>query len=534
MVQRFLSRRFRLFAVAVIASILTVLTACGGPPAGPTPSIAIALDSAAASVLRGGSVDVTVTLTRLGGAADPADLTVDGLPAGVSASFAPVTLSGAVLTSTLTLQADAGAAETSADLTVTATSGTLTDDTTLTLDVESLTVTGRVEGLLDLPLSGISVTSQGNSTFTDANGAFTLNGLSTPYDVVLEAAVGGGAIHVFEGMTTAAPVLAPHFAMDIVIGATAYTATIGGDVLGGAAVGADRMIAVCVEGGSVAVTGCEYVFSGDTTYGFDATWYEAGDVTVTVHALHLETAADGTPLAYLGYDSFDLTLSDGAVESEDLALAAVPSLSVTGTIEPGAGVTVVGSYGYVRFGDNLSMAVFESSAVTADFDVLMPEIPGVGYDFLSVGSAPTGATYGWIRGVGADAGTLALPAVPELVAPADAAVNVDLATTFSATGDGGPLTFVWDPDAGGPQIVLTTMRTSVTVPDPALGGYVFPAGANYSWTVLEHGGTTVDDASSRGFVDLLEYVSLLTSGGPRFDEDGALSFTSSRDFQFAP
>lgn len=532
MAKRFRSRQIRML-VLIVVSVLTVLTACGGP-AGPTPSITIALDTATASVLRGGSVDVTVTLTRVGSASDPVDLTVDGLPAGVGASFAPATLAGPALTSTLTLQADAGASETSTGLTVTATSGTLTDEAALTLDVQSLTVTGRVEGLLDLPISGVTVGSQGESTFADADGMFTLSGLSVPYDVAVSAAMGNGGLHVFEGMTTDTPVLKPYFAMTLPVAYTFSSATIDGTVLGGAAVGANRGVVVCVEGNSFAVYGCEYLNSGATAYSVEPLWFEPGDVTVTVHALHLEWAADGTPLAYLGYDTFDITLTDADAKIQDLALEAVPSRLVTGTIDPAAGVTAQGTIGFVRFGDQLSMAVFESAAVTSDVSVLMPDLPGVTYDFVSVGSASTGSTYGWIRGVGQDAGTLALPAAPELLAPADLATDVDLTTTFRATNDGGPMTFVWNPDAAGPTIALTTTRTTVSVPDPSIGGFVMPAGADYDWSVAGHGSTTMEKASSGGAMEIYEIMAMLELGGPRFEADGVASISLARGFQFAP
>ena len=527
------SRGLRMLTVPIVVAILTILSACGGP-AGPTPSIAIALDTAAASVLRGGSVDVTVTLTRVGNATAAVDLTIDGLPAGVAASFAPATLTGGVLTSTLTIQADAGAAETSTGLTVTATSGTLTDDAALTLDVESLTVTGSVVGPLDLPMSGVTVASQGESTFTNADGAFTLSGLSVPYDVAVSAAMGDGGVHVFEGMTTATPVLSPYFGLAMMGGVPPSTATIGGSALGGAAVGANRAVVVCVEGNSVAVYGCDYVSSGATNYSVDAGWFEPGDVDVTVHAVHLEWTADGTPLAYLGYDTFDLVLTDAGAEVQDLTLEPVPSHLVTGTIEPGIGVTTQGTVGFVRFGETLSMAVYEAATATNDLSVLMPDIPGVTYDFWAVGSGPGGISNGWVRGVGVDAGTVALPAPAELLAPADLATDVDLTTTFSATDVGGPTTFLWTPDVAGPTLALTTTRTSVTIPDPAIGGFAMPSGADYDWAVAGHGPATMEMASAGGISDYYELVVLLESGGPRFASDGAITATPSRSFQFAP
>jgi hypothetical protein len=158
----------------------------------------------------------------------------------------------------------------------------------------------------------------------------------------------------------------------------------------------------------------------------------------------------------------------------------------------------------------------------------------VTYDFWAAGSAPGGGSYAWVRGVGPDAGTLVLPNPPELLTPADLATGVDLTTTFSATDVGGPMTYLWNADSTGPDIALTTTRTSVTVPDPGIGGFAMPAGEDYAWAVAGHGPTSMEAASAAGTLDFLEMAALLEAGGPRFASDGVLTASAARSFQFAP
>jgi hypothetical protein len=112
------------------------------------PSIALVLAQSALSVNRGASVDVVLTLTRVGTTAAVA-LAASGpngtaLPAGVTASFSPASLTGATLTSTLTLTAAAGAAVVDdAPIEVTATAAGVTPVVLeATLDVNAVPSTG--------------------------------------------------------------------------------------------------------------------------------------------------------------------------------------------------------------------------------------------------------------------------------------------------------------------------------------------------------------------------------------------------------
>ena len=87
------------------------------------PGITISTTPATVTVAAGSAVTTAVTITRLGGFAADVALAATGLPAGVSASFAPAALTGATLTSTLTLTSTTGAAVGASTVTVTA-SGT--------------------------------------------------------------------------------------------------------------------------------------------------------------------------------------------------------------------------------------------------------------------------------------------------------------------------------------------------------------------------------------------------------------------------
>lgn len=167
------------------------------------------------SVIRGQSASVAVTLASGDGFAQLADLTVSGLPPGVSASFDPPRIA-AGQTSVLTLQAAPGTSEGLAGLTVSATAlvdgAPLEDDASVSLTVHPVTMSflGRVvvADPLQTPLAGVIVTligvdGQGNPTgcsgqsVTDAAGNFAI--------MNLPEACAGDQMMRFDGTSATSP-----------------------------------------------------------------------------------------------------------------------------------------------------------------------------------------------------------------------------------------------------------------------------------------------------------------------------------------
>lgn len=503
---------------AWLLAFVVLLAACGAPAT--PPSLQLALGTSSVAVVRGTSADVQVDLTRLGGAADDVDLTVSGLPANVTGSFAPATLSGGVLTSTLTLTVGAGATDGTTAVTVTATGGSLSDDAALSLEVTSLTVTGRVETALSRPLSGATVASQGKSAFTNTTGDFTLAGLSVPYDLTVSSPADNGALHVYEGLSAASMMLRPAFVAGLPA-APAFGANISGSISGGA-LGADEVAIVCVEGLAVHVYGCDTLATGESAYSIDAAWFDGATVSAQLHAVRFTIDADDVPTAYLGYATVAANLDDGNPYLANLDFDPVTASTLTGTNAKPAALTNAALAVALRFGPNLSMPVTTFTHLASDFQVLVPDIAGVTYDVLYAAGDAGGAAYTWKTGVGLDAGEFLLTEITAPLAPAAGATDVDLTTEFTTTSAGGAArTYIWSPVGGGPIIALTSTRTNVTIPDPASAGFTFPAGLDYVWSVHGHGLGDVDEATAGGIADftLLTVNVIEDLGGPGFDGD---------------
>lgn len=110
-----------------IVALLAALAACNSSDSTGENGGTVAVSATASQLflVQGGTAKTTITLTRSGYNA-PVALTANGVPTGVTASFSPDTLSGAVLSSTLTLTAavDAPTFQGAVGVTVTGSDGT--------------------------------------------------------------------------------------------------------------------------------------------------------------------------------------------------------------------------------------------------------------------------------------------------------------------------------------------------------------------------------------------------------------------------
>jgi len=147
---------------ATTTTVAVTVTAVAG--------ITVSAAPTAVSVTAGNGITTAVTITRAGGFAADVSLAATGLPAGVSAAFAPPTLTGATLTSTLTLTTTTAATAGAAAVTVTASGTGVTAQTTTV----NLTVTATAP-TPTYTMAATSVSAQqganGTSTVTLTRGA---------------------------------------------------------------------------------------------------------------------------------------------------------------------------------------------------------------------------------------------------------------------------------------------------------------------------------------------------------------------------
>jgi endoglucanase len=182
----------------------------GAEPGPPTPDFALSASPASLTINRGGSGTSTITITRSGGFSSSVALSAGGLPAGVTASFAPPSTTGD--NSVLTLTASSTATLGMTPITITGAGGSLTRTATINLTVNqpqtpdfalsasptSLNVARGASGT-----SAITITRTGGFT---ASVMFSVSGLPTGVTAGFSPnpATGGSAVMTLTASSTAA------------------------------------------------------------------------------------------------------------------------------------------------------------------------------------------------------------------------------------------------------------------------------------------------------------------------------------------
>ncbi|HET8985463.1 MAG TPA: hypothetical protein VFN03_06870 [Trueperaceae bacterium] len=504
--------------------VALALAACGSAP-----SIVVTLDSADATLVRGGEVQVVVTLTRSGGASADVTLSVTGLPANVDASFSPATLSGGTLASVLTLGAQPAAVAGTYDLVVSGAGSGLADTADLMIDVVSLSVTGRVVSLYDLPVAGVSVGSQGDTEVTGANGEFELTGLSVPYDVSVWNTAEEW-VHIYEDLTSEELLLAP--IPSSAPAGTARSAMVSGNLSGGVIpVAPNQLVFVCVEGVDGVALGCDTVAPTESSYSVDVQWLGSTTREVRLHALQAERDMNGYPIAYQGYANLAMMLTDTVPTVANLNLGGALATTAV-SVEVDSPVAIAATLGTVQIGAAMALPVMLASSASISHVALMPVIAGATYGFAAAANI---SQFGWVADVTDGPVTVTVPALPQLVAPADLTTGVTTATNFVASNPtGGPITYVWTADVGDLQIAVTTMSSPHTIPDISGYGLALPPGADFSWQVLGHSGTSTA-AGTHAIGDYYRFVMLISSSSQGLVGEGTFALsTDNWEFTTAP
>ena len=518
-------------SLLAITWLVSWLAACS-----PTPAIDVGTDVGSVEVVRGTSADLTVTLTRSGGATADVQLSVAGLPANVDATFAPDTPTGSTLESTLTITAHAAATDGTHQVTVFGVGTSQAANTTFDLTISSLDVTGTVTFAHGAPWGGVEVVGPTGSTTTADDGTFSFDGLAVPYDLTLHSDQGTDWVHVFEGLTASDPVLEPVTGFMGVF--LADVANLSGTLSGSAVpLPANHAARVCLEGIDRIVYACQSLAAGEDSYDMQVIWYPLGTLTARLHVLTFAwNGAGDQPEAYTGYASADVVLSNGDDTVLDLTLDDVPATTtLQGDIVVEGGGSPDRMYAGIRFGPHLTIPLFHDGSGADTFAVPMPEIPGASYDVAAVVGTPTRFT--WRTDLGADAGTLTVPAAPTLIAPDDAVGGIDASTAFDVDAPTPRvLTYVWEGTGGAPTFARTTTAQSTTMADGAAYGVPLPGASAYEWYVLRVPVDDPDAGARTGYPTAIVALDVMATGlgGPGFRGDGAVAASELRTFTTAP
>ncbi len=457
----------------------------------------IAVDQTSVSSTFGGSAVATVTVTRDMLDGDIA-LSARDLPAGVTVTFQPATLSPGTDSSVATVAVTAGAPVGASTLTLVGTAGSLEHTTTLGLTVLTMTVNGTVAGIG----SGLTVGLVGKtSTTTGAGGTFSFTDVTPPYDLYpVTTILGTKYVTYYKGLTRSDPIVtAPRGATSTFISA----GTIQGTMTG-------RTTALNAYVGW-SDFGSEP--PGDDTYSFSASWPFSATRTGTLYAIEWTAGPDN-----IKYGSTNATVTANTTNTVDITVAALATIGIlNGSFsKPAAGT--FGEPNYTISQQLGSQAInWQQNFGSGVVDCKIPIIPAgkttvVAWSDNGAGTINDGfeETY-YVRpelAATTDISfTLQQPAT--LMAPADGASAITTATDFTFSGPANTVYGVTISTGGTTKVSYTVYTTSTTVRIPAIAEAELPAAQAFKWQVAGYGPhASVDD--------------IATAIGPEVATDGIL------------
>ena len=391
------------------------------------------------------------------------------------------------------------------------------------------TIQGRVVGLLGSPLPNATVSIGSATATSDGTGAFSIPNVTPPYDATVSS-VSGNWAHVYQGLSTATPILFP---VGVLAGGTTVTsnATVQGTVTTSVTASSTNPLVVCVEGVNVEVYGCNSYTTPTTAttvdYSITAGWITTSNVAVRVHALQYARATSTSlPSSYYGYakTTSTTTLVPGNTYSSInlMLMGTMGSNALSGSLSVPAGFTSVGVMVMARVSPTLSIPL-GSATLTGPgyaYTAQVPAFTGATSTVLAIGSATGKIALAWKQdltaGTGRDVSLSQVPTVASL--PASASPG----DTFNVTGTtGAPLTVVFQPSASptAPALAMTTSQSSVTLPSTL----AIPSGSTYSVLTVSNPDESLDRASG----DWLDgYYAVLATSGLAIHADGGATISS--------
>ena len=424
----------------------------------PTPTIGVTTAASALTVTQGTSGNVGITVSRTNGFADAIALAATGVPAGVTATFAPASVAAGSSASTLALAVSATAAPGSYPITVTA-SGTGVSNATATVTLTVAAAATPAFGLSAAPAALSLVAGQSaTSTITAARTggfagevALAISGAPAGMTATVSPATLGASVTTASVSVTTTGAVAPG----------SYTLTVNGTGTGvqaqsttiGVTVAAAPAIGLALASGSLSTAAGTPVSTGVTLTRLGDF---AGDVALAVQGLPSGVTAAFAPATLTG-----------------ATLASTLTLTVGGAVP-------AGSYPL-----SVSASGTGVSAATASLSLTVSAAQGYSLTATAVnltqgGTATSAVT---INRTGGFAGSVAL-AVSGLPSGVTATVN-----PASTTGTSAAITFnaAGNASTGAFTATLTGTATGLANVTTSIGGSVAgaPTGGSISWTFCE-------------------------------------------------
>lgn len=433
-----------------------------------------------------------------GGAAVPFKATLENTTGDVSWTLGP---SLGTLSSSTGLEISytpPASVTTQTDVILTASVGSLSAKAIITLkpNAQSVTIIGKVLTFGGDPGASLPVLVGGQKASTDANGNFSVAGVTTPYDLtILEASRNRATI--FQGLTRLEPIV---FIPGPGNNENKTDVTLNFSNLDTTPPSAGLFKSGYASCASTEGYNLQCIAGLDPTT-TQITWAGKDRIRTTFFAFQALSNPQGVIQSYLKF---------GKSENESLANGLATSVNIA--LEPVVNKTLGGSVsippGYLLFDRGLGFKIsdvhtsvisreYNLTGLTPDFTWASPDIPGVKLSLYATARKGAATVSANLEVAPDNTGLeLNLPTPIELSQPADKKLGVTNSTVFSWTpfAEGVYGVYVFSQEPNTLFLTIYTSTSQTTLPDLSALGFPLPKGINYGWYVFgEAPLTSVDE-----------------------------------------
>jgi len=353
----------------------------------------------------------------------------------------------------------------------------------------SVTVHGRILAPgIATAIPSVSVQVGSVRTASDADGKFVAEGVHVPYDLVVSSQFGVGSVSVYKGVTRVDPVV-PFPFLGIPDWPQQGTLSLTLTGLGAADVATAGWAGDAPSGGGAFGSASSPFVTGISWAGPETT---RGTVRVLTYSTD-SGEVSGRPISYVGFGSLTTTVSSTQAGGGTLALSAIPTVSLTGTMElPDSYVPQYRALEIV-FPDGATLGLAPPD-LGLTFTNLVPVLPDssihIEVNAVSDSGMGAGAVGAYWTGPPSASPVLRFVQPPSLLNPPDGAhVPADVELSWADTSAGASMVQVacFSPDNPYAPLLLmavVTSETSVRLPDLGALGVGFPPGGDCDWGVF--------------------------------------------------
>jgi hypothetical protein len=367
-----------------------------------------------------------------------------------------------------------------------------------TIDAAPETISGTVVDEVGVPVPSARVRVGDTLTSTDAAGHFTVTGAPGSYDVT----IAGDSFpfpHVYLGMSTQMPLFRLIGTMSP---AETSRATVMVTLPAADTAALQSIVIMNLLPDNLT---SESTLRDNPSAPWQAIWRGAPTVTARLYAFQAQMDADSKLVHYLGFDTIDLSLSDGTAASWSVSWKppAFTDKTISVTASGPAGTAIWGGDVSMRLGSRGWGGPLTSDLETSpELSVVVPDLPGVDFVLTTSASDGKGATSAVVipgLTAGATVPLVHIDPAPSLVAPAQGGPLAP-GTPLRWTGNGQGASFLVVGSSMAPSVyIFGGPDEDVPFPDLAAVGVELPHGATYQLSLFrQEGGTTVDELAAQG------------------------------------